>query len=292
MDIDKDTRIIALFGNPVGHSISPAIHNAAFTRAGLNYIYIPFELKENQLERALNSFDCFRIEGANVTVPYKTDVIKYLDELDEKARLMGAVNVISYCDGKLKGYNTDGDGFLMSLKENAGITPEGHTILILGGGGAARAIAFSLAIHRAKRVYIANRTYERAAKLSEEINRAAKGAAVPIHFDYDSLKAVSYKADIIVNATTVGMSPHTDESPVPIKIIHSSQLVCDVVYNPIMTRLLREASDKGCDVLTGLGMFIYQAIESFKIWTGIEPDYDELYEIAYRKLADSDGKGL
>lgn len=284
MRADKDTRIIGLLGNPIGHSVSPIIHNTAFEKMGLNYIYIPFELKDDQLERALRSFDCFRIAGANVTVPYKTEVMRYLDRIDKKAELMGAVNVISCEDGILSGYNTDGDGFIRSLKENAGTNPKGLNALIIGSGGAARAIAFSLVMNGASRVYIANRTWERAAELADMINSMSKGKAVAIHLSHDELKDASERCDMIVNATTVGMYPNTEAMPIPSDIIDSGQLMCDAVYNPLMTGLLRDAADKGCDVLTGLGMLIYQAIESFRIWTGAEPDYEELYEAAYEAL--------
>ncbi|MDI6600705.1 MAG: shikimate dehydrogenase [Thermoanaerobacteraceae bacterium] len=284
MRADKDTRIIGLLGNPLGHSVSPLIHNTAFERMGLNLIYIPFELAQDQFERAIRSFDCFRIAGANVTVPYKTEVMRYLDEIDRKAKLIGAVNVISYEDGILKGYNTDGDGFIRSLKENAGTELGGLNALIIGSGGAARAIAFSLVMNGAERVYITNRTFERAERLSEAVNMIAEGRAVPVRLNYDELKEASRRSDMIVNATTVGMYPDTEARPIPTEIIDKNQLVCDAVYNPLMTALLRDAADKGCDILTGLGMLIYQAIESFRIWTGIEPDYDELYEVAYDVL--------
>ncbi len=284
MKADKDTKIIALLGNPLGHSLSPAIQNTAFERMGLNYIYIPFEIKREQLGKALASFDCFRIAGANVTTPYKTEVMRYLDETDERARLIGAVNVISCEGGRLKGYNTDGDGFITSLKENAGADPEDANVLIIGSGGAARAIAFSLALSGASMIYIANRTYGKAAGLAEDINRMTGGRAAALHLAYDELKAASDKSDIIVNATTVGMYPNTQAGPIPTEIIRSGQLVCDAVYNPLMTGILKVAADKGCDVLTGLGMLIYQAIGSFKIWTGREPDYDELYETAYKNI--------
>lgn len=284
MRADKYTRIIGLLGNPIGHSVSPLIQNMAFEKMGLNYIYMPFELRDDQLERALCSFDCFRIAGANVTVPYKTEVMRYLDRIDKKAELIGAVNVISCEDGILIGYNTDGDGFIRSLKENAGIDPKGLNALIIGSGGAARAIAFSLVMKGASRVYISNRTYERAAKLADSINSMSKGKAVPIHLSHDDLKDASVRSDIIVNATTVGMCPNTEARPIPSDIISRDQIVCDAVYNPLMTGILKDAADKGCDVLTGLGMLIYQAIESFRIWTGMEPDYEELYEVAYESL--------
>lgn len=284
MRADKDTKIIGLLGNPIGHSVSPLIQNLAFEKMGLNYIYMPFELRDDQLERALRSFDCFRIAGANVTVPYKTKVMRYLDKIDKKAELIGAVNVISYEDGILSGYNTDGDGFIRSLKENAGTDPRGLNALIVGSGGAARAIAFSLVMKGVSRVYIANRTYERAVGLADSINNMSEGKAVPIHLSHHELKDASIRSDIIVNATTVGMYPNTEARPIPSDIISRDQLVCDAVYNPLMTGILKDAADKGCDVLTGLGMLIYQAIESFRIWTGMEPDYEELYEAAYEAL--------
>ncbi len=290
MKADKDTKIVALFGNPIGHSISPLLQNAAFERMGLNYIYIPFQLTSDQLKRAMGSFDCFRIAGANVTTPYKTEVMRYLDEIDESAKMIGAVNVISNKGGRLHGYNTDGEGFLMSLKENAGADPEGAKVLIIGCGGAARAIAFTLVLRGASKVYIANRTYGKAAGLAGEINRAAKGKAKALHLDYDELKEASRRSDIVVNTTTVGMYPNTQARPFPPDILSANQLVCDAVYNPPVTGILRDAADLGCDVLTGLGMLIYQAIGSFKIWTDREPGYDELYEIAYKWTTNRKGK--
>ncbi len=264
--------ILGIIGYPISHTLSPLMHNTAIKHLGLDYIYLPFEVKKENIALAIGGLKGLGIGGINVTIPHKESVIPYLDTLDDSAGLIGAVNTIKLEDGSLKGYNTDGLGFLKSLKIDAHEEAKGKNIIILGAGGAARAIAIQMALEGAKGITIANRTLERGEKLTESIRCKMQDARCKIKaiaLNDSSLIEYFRKADIIINTTSVGMKD-SDTPLFPYNYISDRHLVCDIVYKPIETKLLKEASARGARILNGLGMLVYQGSLSFKIWTGHE----------------------
>ncbi|WP_456373815.1 shikimate dehydrogenase [Methanocaldococcus sp.] len=269
--IDAKTKVVGLIGHPVEHSFSPIMHNAAFKDKGLNYVYLAFDVLPEKLKYVIDGAKALGIVGFNVTIPHKVEIIKYLDELDESAKLIGAVNTIKIENDKAVGYNTDGIGARLSLEEEIGKVKD-KTILILGAGGAARAVAFELA--KDNNIIIANRTVEKAEKLAKEIaEKLNKKFGEEVKFS--SLNNDFSDVDIIINATPVGMYPNVDVEPI-IKAdqIKPDMVVMDLIYNPLETTLLKEAKKVGAKTINGLGMLIYQGVVAFKIWTGIEPNIE------------------
>ncbi|MBI4379378.1 MAG: shikimate dehydrogenase [Nitrospinae bacterium] len=281
------TYILGIIGNPIGHTLSPLMHNTAIKHLSLNYIYLPFEVKKENLSIAIRGLKGLEIKGMNITIPYKEDVIQFLDYLEEEAELIGAVNTIKLERGSLKGYNTDGNGFIESLRIDAHEDVRGKNIIIFGAGGAARAIAIKLIVAGAERIIIANRTIERGVKLVEYINSKLS------HQNSKFLKAISLKdrlliqyireADILINTTPVGMKNNL-EPLFPYDYLSDRHMVCDIVYRPLKTRLLQEASIRGARILNGLGMLIYQGNLSFKIWTGYEMPIEIVRKILIEEL--------
>ena len=264
------TKLCGVIGDPIEHTMSPAIHNAAFASMGLDYVYLPFRVKKEALGRAIDGMRALNIRGLNVTIPHKVTVISLLDELDPLAEKIGAVNTITNNNGVLKGYNTDASGFLQALLER-GIEPKGENIVILGAGGASRAVSFSLA-ERGAHLVILNRlleldwAQELAGRLSTIFNIEVKA----IELVEENLNEELHRADILVNATSVGMSPSVDETPVPSTLLKPDLVVFDVVYNPIKTKLLREA-EKACDkTISGIEMLVWQGALAFEKWTGVK----------------------
>lgn len=264
--IDGKTKIVGLIGHPVAHTFSPAMHNSCFAELGLNWIYLPFCIRPENLEQTLKGLGAIEnVKGANVTIPHKEEVIKYLDDLSQEASLIGAVNTISFSNGKVVGDNTDGKGFIAALKEE-GFNPEGKDVLILGAGGAGRAVAVSLAKEGASRITLVDLNIAKAKGLASEIENSFKevkaGAA--------GLKEITLEeTDLLVNATGCGMK---EEDPLPIfsSLLHQGLFVYDLIYNPAQTLLLKESAKKGARTANGLGMLIHQAALSFNIWTGKE----------------------
>lgn len=263
---DSQTRVCALIGAPVAHSLSPVLHNAAFSYYGLNRVYLAFEVEK--LAEAIEGARAFGITGLNVTIPYKTAVMRYLDEIDLLAGKIGAVNTIANYDGCLKGYNTDAQGFLRALLEE-GIQPRGRNFVILGSGGAARAISFALAESGA-RFWLLNRTIEKAAELSRDLEDCFGQRFPALELNEANLGKVLDADVVVVNTTSIGMSPRVEETPIPQELLWPGLIVFDIVYNPLKTRLLREAEAVGAKAMCGLSMLIYQAALSFEIWTGLE----------------------
>jgi 3-dehydroquinate dehydratase/shikimate dehydrogenase len=272
---NAETKIYGLIGNPVAHSISPTIHNTAFAERGLNWVYIPFKVENvTTAFRGLKEMD---IQGCSVTVPHKQSIIELLDEIDPLSRSIGAVNTVVNRNGKFWGYNTDCPAAVVALKEAIGkgnLSLKGKTILIVGAGGASRAIAFGL--HREDaNVIITNRTYEKAEVLGKDIG-----------CEYCKMQDLSnLKPDILVNATSVGMHPNVNEIPVPIDVLKPGMVVFDIVYNPLETRLLFEAKNRGCITVNGLTMFINQAVAQFELWTGQKAPKELMTKVARGKLA-------
>ena len=284
MMITAKTRICGLIGDPVEHSMSPAMHNAAFAASGLDFIYIPFRVEKERLEEAIGGMRGLNIRGLNVTIPHKVAVIPFLDGLDELAGKIGAVNTIVNEDGRLTGHNTDAGGFLRALAES-GIEPAGKKVVVLGAGGAARAIAFTLAGNGASPV-IMNRKLEFgwAVSLAGQLEQAFSIKVEALELNDANLEAALRPADILVNATSVGMSPGTNDTPVPRRLLKPELAVFDVVYNPRKTRLLTEAGAAGAVTISGLEMLVWQGALAFEIWTGRKAPVALMREEALKAL--------
>jgi len=255
--INADTKICCLIGDPVEHSLSPLIHNAGYQALGINYAYVSFRVSD--IKQAIEGIRGLGIRGASVTIPHKTSAIKYIDQVTPPAEEIGAINTIVNDDGVLTGYNTDGDGALQALEEMT--TLKGKKAVLIGSGGAALAIACGLKTGGVKLVVL-NRTEEKAGKLAERVNAEGSGGL-------DRLSEIS-SADILINATPLGMSPKTNQSIIPKDLLHNRLTVFDIVYNPRETRLLIEAREKGCAVVYGYKMLLYQAVKQFELFTGLK----------------------
>lgn len=268
MIITGKTRLCGLIGDPVEHTMSPAMHNAAFRNLGIDYLYVPFRVKKEELGKAIDGIRALNIRGMNVTIPHKVAAIYLVDELDPLAEKIGAVNTIVNDNGILKGYNTDGEGFLRTLLENE-IEPEGKHVAVLGAGGASRAISFTLA-NRGAHLSILNRIQELdwATELASRISQIFGREVEALELNQKNLAGVLSKTDILVNATSVGMTPNINETPVTIGLLKSSLVVFDAVYNPFETRLLREAKAIGARTIGGLDMLVWQGALAFEKWTG------------------------
>ena len=262
------TRVVGIIGDPIEHSLSPRMHNAAFEYLKLDYVYVPFRVSGGMLGKAVEGVKALSLRGVNVTIPHKVSVIPLLDWVEETALDIGAVNTIVVENGRLKGYNTDGVGCLEALREEE-VDVSGGKVVILGAGGAARAIAYSLA-PLASELVILNRTGSKAVALAEELKEKGwnlRGGELRRGVLEDELK----DAVLLVNATSVGMYPNVDESPVPREVLKSNLTVFDVVYNPIETRLLRDAKSAGAKTIDGVGMLVNQGAVAFRLWTGVNP---------------------
>lgn len=261
--ISGKTKLTGLFGYPVDHSMSPAMHNAAFEHLGLDLCYIAFPVRPEMLGEAVKAIRALDLQGVNVTVPHKEKVILFLDKVDEEALFIGAVNTILNSGGVLKGYNTDGRGFMESLKE-ADISAEGKNVLIIGAGGASRAISYYLS-EKASRLYLFDIDNNKVKRLADDLSRIRKNISFK-----DNLKDLN-AVDIVVNATPLGLK-ESDPYPVDIALISPDMVVCDLIYK--QTPLLAAASQKGCKTLDGLGMLLHQGALAFEIWTGTKPPVD------------------
>ena len=261
-----ETKVTGLFGYPVEHSLSPAMHNDAFAELGLNNVYLPFSVAPDDLEQAVAGVKGLNIAGVNVTIPHKQNVIPYIDQLSEEAELIGAVNTIVNDNGTLVGHNTDGRGFIRSLQEETNFTASGQQVLIVGAGGAARAIAFQLALEGIEQLLITDLEFAKAESLSTEI---AKNVAVDATaIKQEQIKEVMETTDLLVDATPVGMHPNEDVEPVvSTELMHGDLIVYDVVYNPRETVLLKAAEQAGAQPVSGLGMLLYQGVIAFELWT-------------------------
>ncbi len=282
--VSGKTRVCGLIGDPVEHSMSPVMHNAAFRELGIDYLYVPFRVKKEELGKAIEGMRALNIRGLNVTIPHKVAVLQFLDGLDPLAEKIGAVNTIVNDGGVLRGYNTDASGFLQALLER-GIEPEGENIVILGAGGASRAISFILA-DRGAHLVILNRLLELdwAKELASRISQTFTKEVEALELSRGNLLKALGKADILVNATSVGMSPNTDETPVTSDLLRPGLIVFDIVYNPIKTRLLREAGAAGAETISGLDMLVWQGALAFEKWTGLRAPVELMREEAINLL--------
>jgi len=287
IEIRGTTRLIAILGDPVSHSLSPAMHNAAFAAHGLDYAYVPLRVRAADVKPAVEALRLFGFRGANVTLPHKQAVIPFLDSLSETSRLMGAVNTIVNEDGRLTGTTTDGQGFLEGFRE-AGHSFTGKTVAVIGNGGSARTIAFALALEgRPERVVLAARDVEKSRRLVAEIG-GKLGEAAAKRFEAVALADYPLAKDgveILVNTTPIGMTPDVERSPLPAGALAGSKVAYDIVYVPEKTRFLRDAEAQGLRAVGGLGMLVHQGRASFKLWTGAEPDAALFYGAARDRLA-------
>jgi shikimate dehydrogenase len=282
--VTANTRICGIIGDPVEHSLSPAMHNAAFNKLGLDYIYLPFHVTAKNLAGAVTGLKSLNFRGMNVTIPHKINVIPLLDELEPMAEEIGAVNTIVNDNGHLKGYNTDAAGFLKALSAN-GIDPAGKKISVLGSGGAARAVSYILAKQGAD-IEIINRsgTLELANKLAANISRYTNSRIRAIELNDMNLKQSLKDADILVNATSVGMSPDTGSTLVPQKLLRAEMAVFDVIYNPQKTTLIQDAEKAGATAIGGLDMLTWQGALAFEIWTGVSAPHTTMKNTAAKLL--------
>ena len=278
-----------VIGDPIGHSLSPTIQNAAFSHLGLDFVFLAFHVKAADLENAMRGMRSLSIHGLNVTMPHKSTVISCLDEVDSAVKFLGSANTILNEDGKLSGFNTDGVGALKALRAN-GVDLTEKKVLLLGAGGAAKAIAFSFA-QEAGSLCILNRIPEKAAVLADALNRVfgkkiGGGALSP-----SAVQKNLQDADILVNATSVGMHPNVNQSLVEPQWLKPNLAVMDIVYNPVETKLAKDAKAAGARVISGVEMLIYQGAASFEIWTGRSAPIEVMRKAALNKLSSKgDGK--
>lgn len=279
INISSNTKFIGLIGYPLGHSLSPVMQNAAFQSKGINNVYLPIEVKPDNLETVVKAIPNMNFDGFNVTIPFKVEIMKYLHEVDELAKGIGAVNTVVIKDGRLKGYNTDGSGFLCSLEEGIGSKVEDKSFFVLGSGGASRAVCMTLAMNNARKIYICNRTIEKAKVLVSDINARYGNSIIVVPMVYENMKETLKDADILINTTSVGTYPKVDEIPIDKNLLNSELTIYDVIYNPNKTKLLLEAEKLGCRIISGLGMLVYQGAKAFELWTGVKAPVELMFQL-------------
>jgi shikimate dehydrogenase len=281
--MDSYTLLYGVIGDPVRHSKSPVMLNEAFRVTRINGAYAAFHVVPGSLEQAIAGVRGLGFRGLNVTIPHKIEVMRYLDEISEGARAAGAVNTIVNDNGRLIGYNTDGIGYVRSLKEEVEPELAGKTIVVLGAGGAARGILWALAQENPARILVANRTEAKAAELAASFPPELRISAA----SWSSLRDVCSSADVVVNTTSVGMFPNVDETPIDPEWLKPGAVASDLIYNPLKTAFLKEAEKRGCRIHGGLGMFIYQGAYAFEYWTGQAAPVDEMREAVLESLGRS-----
>ncbi|MCP3676751.1 MAG: shikimate dehydrogenase [Deltaproteobacteria bacterium] len=270
MTFTGTTKTIGVFGYPVTHSLSPAMQNAAIESAGLDMVYLPFSVEPSMLREAVSALRALNMTGVNLTIPHKEAVMEYLDEVSDEARVIGAVNTIVNDNGKLIGHNTDGRGYLQSVREEAGFDPAGKSIVIIGAGGAARGIINALALEGAAAIAIANRTIPRAERLAAEFKPLYPAVTItPLPLEGELLRATLHSASLVVNTTSLGMEGK-GKVDIALDELPKRSIISDIVYNPRTTDLLRRAADRGLAVHGGLGMLVCQGALGFTLWTGCE----------------------
>ena len=307
-DIGVNTKLASIIGTDIGHSKSPAMMNAAFQDKNIDYYYFPMNVKEEDFGDVVRGISKMNYAGLTITIPYKIEVMKYLDEIDRTAEIIGAVNTIRIKDGRMKGFNTDGEGFVRGLEADKGVNVAESTFVVVGAGGVSRAIMTVLASRKAtaaemsaeaekmrqnasegaktgilsceKKIYLANRTYERAEELCKKLNELVCDCCVPLALD-ENLGAYIDQADVFVNATNIGMPPYEDMTPVDPALLHADMLVADVIYNPRRTKLLQAAEALGCDTVNGQSLLLHQGKMAFHIWTGLEAPGDVMMKAVF-----------
>ncbi|MBS7659361.1 MAG: shikimate dehydrogenase [Candidatus Bathyarchaeia archaeon] len=283
MKITGHTKICAVIGDPIEHSLSPVMHNAALQHLGLDVIYVAFRVRGEALEDAVKGVRSLNIYGLNVTMPHKTAIIKYLDEVDPIAKDIESVNTVLNVNGKLIGFNTDGIGALNALRYNHA-DPKGRRVLILGAGGAAKAIAYQIAASNAEKIVIINRTGEKAKELAKFLRKRFKVKIMGKQLSTITLRKALKETDILINATSVGMRPYNDQTLIDKQWLRRDMTVMDIVYDPVETKLLIDAKNIGAKVINGIDMLLYQGAESFKIWFRVDPPIDVMRKAIIEEL--------
>lgn len=284
--ISGHTGLLALIGSPVGHSGSPAMYNYSFQKLGLDYAYVAFDVQEKDVKAALEAMRLFKMRGMNVTMPCKVEACKHMDALSPAAQIIGAVNTIVNENGKLIGHMTDGEGFVNNLRDH-GVEVKDKKITVAGGGGAATAIQVQCALDGAREITIFNKKdafFVRTLETAEKIRRAVPGCVVNV-YDIDDIPKMTEEirsSDIFANATIVGMKPMDDQSVVKdLSAFHPNLVVADAVYNPVETKLLREAKEAGCQCVGGKGMLLWQGVSAFKLYTGEDMPVEEVKRLYF-----------
>ena len=280
MRINGSTVLVGVIGNPVKHSLSPVILNAAFREAKINWVYTAFETPEEKLADAIGGIRALGIAGLSVTMPHKARVCSLLDEISDSAQSLGAVNCIVNDAGNLKGHNTDGDGFLDAVKHDAGLDVAGKKVLVIGSGGSARSIIYSLGKAEAREIAVINRTKNKALDALELAGSAGR------HVEENEIPKVVSEADLVINATPVGMSDTEGTSSFPLEpnLLTKGQLAVDLIYHPISTPWMEALRDRGVEVHGGLSMLIFQAAKAFKLWTGKDAPVEAMRKAALDEI--------
>jgi shikimate dehydrogenase len=282
--IKGSTKLVGLIGNPVTHSISPLIHNHAFRKLNLPFVYIPLGVDNNNFAKVIDAFRVLNFAGANITIPYKTVTPAYCDVLSDLSKITGTVNTLYYKNDLLHGTTTDAEGFFNSLA-HMNRTIKDDTIVILGNGGTARTLCFALALKKKFRsLTIIGRNSKRVERLCLEVN--SKTSSTISHTTFDTKKCIHslQNCTLLINCTSVGMHPDVDESPIPEGLFHDKMTVFDAIYNPSETLFLKNASKAGCQVQNGLYMLLFQGLASFKYWTGVTADKELFDDVDIKSL--------
>ena len=283
MKITGQTKIIGVIGDPVEHSRSPQMHNAVIHELGLDYVYVPFHVATDQIGHAVEGFKALKVVGINITLPHKKSVLPLMDKISREAELIGAVNTMVFEDGKVEGHNTDARGFINSLNEEGVNSVRGMNVLILGAGGASQAVVAGLAIERVANITIANRTVEKAVNLADEIGSKTDISVKGISLDDSRLLECASECDLLVSTVTSGMDTSIEPVINP-NWLNKDCIVCDIVYTPPETNLLKAAKKRGLKTIGGMGMLVHQGAISFELWTGIKPSVETMRKALVQAL--------
>ena len=270
MQITGQTKIVGIIGDPIKHSRSPLIHNAAIAALGLDYVYVPFYVQSDSLGAAIEGFKATNVDGINVTIPHKQNVMSYLDEISREATLIGAVNTLIFKDGAIIGENTDAPGFLQAMQEDGLDVPQGGSAVVIGAGGSARAIVVALALAGVRTICITNRTVSRAVALATDLSEKTGISIYGIGLDDSKLPHAVRTSQLIVNTASTSMDVSHPLLIDP-EWLEPHSIVYDIVYTPPETRLLQAAAQKDCLTVGGLGMLVHQGAIAFEKWTGVNP---------------------
>lgn len=282
MVVSGKTRVYGVIGDPIEHTLSPVMHNAAFEALKLDCVFLAFKVKSAEVGNAISGMRAFNIQGLNVTMPHKETVIKHLDEIDPTARFLNAVNTIQNKNGKLLGFNTDGVGALKALRANQ-VDPKDKKVLLLGAGGAARAVAYSLS-QEVGELVILNRTPKPAEELASFLKKTSNKKITVGLLSPETIETNLADTDILINATSIGMKPNADQSPIKEEWLRRNLAVMDIVYNPVETKLAKNAKAAKATVVSGIEMLIYQGAASFEIWTSCKAPVEVMRKAALNNL--------
>ena len=273
--ISGQTRIVGVIGDPVQHSRSPQMHNAAIVERKLDYVYVPFHVRSGELREAIEGFKALNVLGVNVTIPHKQTVMPILDDVSHEATLIGAANTLIFCDGRVSGDNTDAQGFLRSMTEEGIDIPVGGSAVVLGAGGAARAVVVALALSGLGLITVANRTGWKAIQFEKDLATISETEISAVDLASNQLNSAIRSADLLVNTTSVGMQ-ETDQLLIDPDSLNPGTIVYEIVYTPLETPLLRVAREKGCQTIGGIGMLVHQGAIAFEKWIGIVPNVETM----------------